>query len=169
MATNWNYPKQQDMLLVVAAIFLEKKKNQFSRCVYSSYKIFVWRSRGALCRWSFCLTQWTQLTFSAMVTQCLESWFSWQKKLMDLRDFLPGRSSLSKILAIILGKICQILQNFLGSCKEIPEKSWTSWPEELPKSWQKVYPRNPRSWQKTPDTSTKCKIFAKKTKIPSTG
>ena len=51
--------------------------------------------------------------------QCLASWFSCQEICWILKF-------LAKILAIILGKVRKILQDFSRSWKEIQENFWTS-------------------------------------------
>ena len=54
------------------------------------------------------------------------------------KKFLGFLTFLAKILAIILGKVRKILQDFSRSWKEIQENFWTSWQEnqDYPRSWQ---------------------------------
>ena len=54
------------------------------------------------------------------------------------KNFFGVLTSLAKILAINLGKIRTILQDFSRSWKEILGNSWSSWQQnqEYPRSWQ---------------------------------
>ena len=56
------------------------------------------------------------------------------------KKFLRFLTFLAKILAIILGKVHKILQDFSRLWKEIQKTSWSSWQQkqEKPRSWQET-------------------------------
>ena len=60
------------------------------------------------------------------------------------KKFLGFLNFFAKILAIILGKVRKILQDFSKLCKKI-QKNWTSWQEnqEYSRSWQE---KQGKSW-----------------------
>ena len=112
-------------------------------------QLTVWGSTGAYfslrCLWSNKISisfeyslQLSQMIQKVCTYQCLASCFPCQE--------ISGIFDIScKILAIILGKVRKILQDFSRSWKEIQENFWTSWQEnqDYPRSWQE---NQEKSW-----------------------